>query len=167
VPLIRTLARGRPVDLLDIGSLETAAAAARAAAADAGEEPPQVEAVRARAEDLEVAARSGARAWDVVTARAVAPLGRLVELAMPLLARHGRLVAWKRDDGSGAFEDELDDAESALRGHDATVRSVVPVPLEGLTDHRLVVVVRRGMVGRSRRSAGGGATAPRRAALLP
>lgn len=36
--------------------------------------------------------------WDVVTARAVGGLADLVELALPLLAPGGRLVAWKRGD---------------------------------------------------------------------
>jgi len=41
---------------------------------------------------------------DVVTARAVAPLGVLLEYAAPLLGRHGALVAWKgrRDPGEEA-----------------------------------------------------------------
>jgi 16S rRNA (guanine527-N7)-methyltransferase len=36
--------------------------------------------------------------WNVVTARAVAGLGELVELALPLLAPGGHLLAWKRGD---------------------------------------------------------------------
>jgi 16S rRNA (guanine527-N7)-methyltransferase len=36
--------------------------------------------------------------WDVVTARAVATLATLVEVALPLLAEGGRLLAWKRGD---------------------------------------------------------------------
>ncbi len=54
-------------------------------------------AVRARAEEW--AKDEGAGVYDVVTARAVAPLGVLVEYAAPLLRERGALVAWtgKRD----------------------------------------------------------------------
>ena len=50
-------------------------------------------AVPARAEEW--AAGEGAGAYDVVTARAVAPLAVLVEYAAPLLREPGTLVAWK------------------------------------------------------------------------
>ena len=59
---------------------------------------------RARGEELERAST------DVVVARAVAPLVRLVPLALPLLRAHGRLVALK---GSSA-EEELRAAAAAL-----------------------------------------------------
>ncbi|HEU4674727.1 MAG TPA: 16S rRNA (guanine(527)-N(7))-methyltransferase RsmG [Motilibacteraceae bacterium] len=49
-----------------------------------------VEVVRARAEDLH-----GARTFDVVTARAVAPLERLAAWCLPLLVPHGELLALK------------------------------------------------------------------------
>jgi 16S rRNA (guanine527-N7)-methyltransferase len=50
-------------------------------------------AVAARAEDW--AGGEGAAAYDVVTARALAPLAVLAEYAAPLLALGGALVAWK------------------------------------------------------------------------
>lgn len=53
-----------------------------------------VEVVRARAEELH-----GARRADVVTSRAVAPLGRLARWCLPLLAPGGRMLAIK---GRGA-----------------------------------------------------------------
>ncbi|MDN4172279.1 16S rRNA (guanine(527)-N(7))-methyltransferase RsmG [Nocardioides sp. SOB77] len=49
-----------------------------------------VEVVRGRAESLH-----GERRFDVVTWRAVAPLGRLLEWSMPLVAAEGALVAMK------------------------------------------------------------------------
>lgn len=49
--------------------------------------------VWARSEEL--AAGEGREAYDLVTARAVAPLAALSELASPLLADGGYLVAWK------------------------------------------------------------------------
>ena len=50
-------------------------------------------AVHGRAEEW--AAAEGAGAYDVVTARALAPLAVLAEYAAPLLAPGGSLVAWK------------------------------------------------------------------------
>lgn len=49
-----------------------------------------VEVVRGRADDLH-----GERTFDLVTSRAVAPLGRLLEWSMPLVAPSGALVAMK------------------------------------------------------------------------
>jgi len=62
---------------------------------------------RNRAEEL----RSTGLSADVVTARAVAPMDRLVGWAAPLLAEHGELVALK---GSSAV-DEVAGAMPALR----------------------------------------------------
>ncbi|HTU16193.1 MAG TPA: 16S rRNA (guanine(527)-N(7))-methyltransferase RsmG [Solirubrobacterales bacterium] len=50
-------------------------------------------AVHARSEEW--AKGEGAEAYDLVTARAVAPLEALAELASPLLEEGGSLVAWK------------------------------------------------------------------------
>ena len=49
-----------------------------------------VEVVRARAEELH-----GRRDFDVVTSRAVAPLGRLLDWSMPLVRQGGQLLAMK------------------------------------------------------------------------
>jgi hypothetical protein len=96
--------------------------------------------------------------WPAVTARAVAPLAELVELAMPLLVPGGVLVAWKRDatGEGGGLDDEMAVARRALGAIDRDARiDVVPaipahrsaaaaaVPgLADLLDHRLVVVER-------------------------
>jgi 16S rRNA (guanine527-N7)-methyltransferase len=64
-----------------------------------------VEVVRGRAESLH-----GERTFDVVTSRAVAPLARLLEWSMPLVAPSGRLVAMK---GSSLAE-EIADAQPVL-----------------------------------------------------
>ena len=66
----------------------------------------EVEVVRARAEDLH-----GGRTFDVVTSRALAPLGRLLRWSLPLVARSGALVAMK---GSSAA-DEVTAAARDLR----------------------------------------------------
>lgn len=62
--------------------------------------------VRARAEDLH-----GRQYFDYVTARAVAPLDRLAEWAIPLCAPQGELVAWK----GAAAADEVAAARVALQ----------------------------------------------------
>jgi len=61
----------------------------------------QVEVLRARAEELH-----GQRTFDVVTARAVAPLERLARWCLPLVVRHGELVALK----GSSVADEIDEA---------------------------------------------------------
>ncbi len=65
-----------------------------------------VSVLRARAEEL----HGGAR-YDVVTSRAVAPLGKLLRWSMPLVAAGGALVAMK---GSSIHE-EIDAAARDLR----------------------------------------------------
>ena len=64
-----------------------------------------VEVVRGRAEALH-----GIRRFDVVTSRAVAPLGRLLDWSMPLVAPQGALVAMK---GSSVAE-EVEAARTEL-----------------------------------------------------
>ncbi|MEQ4716004.1 16S rRNA (guanine(527)-N(7))-methyltransferase RsmG [Nonomuraea sp. B19D2] len=65
-----------------------------------------VEVLRGRAEEL-----AGKREFDVASARAVAPLDRLLKWAMPLLREGGELIAMK---GERAAE-ELAEAEDQLR----------------------------------------------------
>jgi 16S rRNA (guanine527-N7)-methyltransferase len=79
-----------------------------------------VSVLRARAE--EVAARPGAPlSADIVTARAVAPLGRLVAWCLPLAAVGGRLLALK---GSSAADEAAQHREVVRRagGGDPVVR---------------------------------------------
>ena len=65
-----------------------------------------VEVVRGRADALH-----GARTFDVVTSRAVAPLGRLLEWSMPLVAPEGALVAMK----GRSLEEEIDASGPVLQ----------------------------------------------------
>lgn len=69
-----------------------------------------VEVVRARAEELH-----GSREFTVVTSRAVAPLGRLLDWSMPLVRRGGALVAMK----GATAADEVAAAGKELRRHRA------------------------------------------------
>jgi 16S rRNA (guanine527-N7)-methyltransferase len=81
------------------------------------------DAIQARAE----AWPEGIGAYDLVTARALAPLAVLVEYAAPLLAIGGSLVAWKgtRDH---AEEADGDVAAAALGMGELQVRPVAPFP---------------------------------------
>jgi 16S rRNA (guanine527-N7)-methyltransferase len=75
-----------------------------------------VEVVRARAEQLH-----GSRDFAVVTSRAVAPLGRLLDWSMPLVRQGGVLLAMK---GSSAVA-EIEAATRELRRHGAGPADVV------------------------------------------
>lgn len=77
-----------------------------------------VEVVRGRADLLH-----GLREFDVVTSRAVAPLPRLVEWSMPLVAPTGVLAAMK---GSSA-QSEVDQAASDLRRWGVSAPELVEV----------------------------------------
>jgi len=81
-------------------------------------------------------------AWPAVTARAVTSLAELVELAMPLVAPGGVLVAWKRL----PVDHELDGAAGALRALRTGPVRVVDPGVPGLDGHRLVVVPRSGPI---------------------
>ena len=81
-------------------------------------------------------------AWPAVTARAVAALADLVELAFPLLRPSGILVAWKRGD-LGA---ELAAARRAAGALGGGAIQIEPVPVPALAGHVLVVATRTGDV---------------------
>jgi len=165
-------AHGRPLEILDLGSgagypglpaaiavpatsavlldsiakktafLTAAAVAVRKAMEEAGEEAPRLMARTGRAEDL---ARAGDRDhWEVVTARAIAPMPRLMELGLPLVRPGGVLLAWKRESGSGGLNVELAEAQAFLEPLGAgPAFEVLHVPLPNLDDHRLVVARKR------------------------
>jgi 16S rRNA (guanine527-N7)-methyltransferase len=80
--------------------------------------------------------------WSMVTARAVASTADLVELAFPLLAPGGVLLAWKRGD----LADELAAAARATHALGGGVIEVHDVTVDDLRDHRLVTVTRTGRV---------------------
>jgi 16S rRNA (guanine527-N7)-methyltransferase len=107
------------------------------AAADLGLEA--VEVVPRRAEDWP----AGLASADVVTARAVAPLGVLVEYAAPLLATGGTLVAWKGRPEAGEIADA--EAAAARLGMGAPVAHEVPPDLvRGAAHRRLYLSSRLG-----------------------
>jgi 16S rRNA (guanine527-N7)-methyltransferase len=103
-----------------------------------------VEAAPVRAEALAADRRHRGR-WPAVTARAVAGLAELLELAVPLLEPGGVLVAWKRGD----LEDEWRAAERALDALGGASLEARPVSIPGLAGHCLVLAT----AGRSTPSA--------------
>ena len=119
--------------------LETAIAAVAPTRDDdqAPAAPIAVAAVRA-----EVLARDPSQrgAWPCVTARAVAALPDLVELAVPLLRPGGVLVAWKRGDLAG----ELDAGRRALDALGGGGLESRLIDLPRLAGHALVVVTATG-----------------------
>jgi 16S rRNA (guanine527-N7)-methyltransferase len=95
----------------------------------------RVDVASARAEAI--AAAPGQRdSWPAVLSRAVADLTELSELAMPLLAPGGLLVAWKRR----PMDEELARAERAVRQLGGRVVACEPAGVAGLEDHVLAVV---------------------------
>jgi 16S rRNA (guanine527-N7)-methyltransferase len=106
-----------------------------------------------RAETLALAAEDRGH-WPAVTARAVAPLAELAELALPLLRPGGILVAWKRGDPADpeGLGGELSAARLAVDAIDPGGRIEVVRALrqdaerggglEDLAAHQLVVIER-------------------------
>ena len=109
----------------------------------------QVRVARKRAEEM------GPLAADVVTARAVAPLGKLAGWCLPLVRSGGTLLALK---GARAA-DELAAAESVLRRTGATAWRIQQMGLDVLEHPTTVVVVTAGdaAAGTSRKTGAGAA----------
>jgi 16S rRNA (guanine527-N7)-methyltransferase len=89
-----------------------------------------VEVVRGRADLLH-----GARTFDVVTSRAVAPLDRLLEWSMPLVAPTGTLVAMK----GSSIEEEIEKASRTLARYRCAAPEVLTVG-DGVLDVPSTVV---------------------------
>ena len=98
----------------------------------------QVDVLRGRADDASVRAALGGSDW--LTARAVAPLDRLVEWCLPLLARGGTLLALK---GTRAAA-EVAEHRAALRRLGAADVRVRQVGVDVLAEPTWVVTVRHG-----------------------
>ncbi len=123
--------------------LEAAVASTARAVRDCGEEPVPGQVLSVRAELLGRMPEHRER-WEIVTARAVAALPWLLELALPLVRPGGVFVAWKRDAGDGAFDAELASAAPLLEALGGDPEPVIEsVNVDGLRDHRLVFVGKR------------------------
>jgi 16S rRNA (guanine527-N7)-methyltransferase len=121
------------VDLIDSISRKTAFITHAAAEA----EIPNATAMTTRAEDL---AKGEAReSYDIVTARAVARLSTVAELASPLLKENGLLIAWKgrRDDEEEA---QMDRAAPEL---EMTPERILDVGHRAGSEHRHLHVIRK------------------------
>jgi 16S rRNA (guanine527-N7)-methyltransferase len=87
---------------------------------------PRLRVAHARAEDL---AQGGGVRFDLITARAIAPLGELIRLAAPILTPTGSLLAWKR--AGEDWDAELSSAASFIGSSAIEVISVNVAVLEG------------------------------------
>lgn len=119
-----------------------------------------VRVLRGRAEELH-----GTLVADAVTARAVAPMGRLVTWTLPLLKVGGVLLAMK----GGRAAEELEEAAEVIAAGGGAPGEVLDVPADGLPGATVVRVVRTSegtlhrplRSGRSRRGTADGARKPR------
>jgi 16S rRNA (guanine527-N7)-methyltransferase len=101
------------------------------------------EVVRARAEDL-MPARGGTVLYDVVTSRAVAPLGKLAGWCLPLCAEGGLMLAMK---GASA-EEELAASEHELEALGAEEWHVHQLGVDELAQPTTVVSIVAGRAAR-------------------
>ncbi len=97
----------------------------------------RVRVVRGRAEDGDVVALVGGADW--VTARAVAPLDRLVRWCLPLLRSGGRLLALKGE----RAEDEVGEHAAEIRRLGGVDIDVIRCGVDVIDEPATVVVVRR------------------------
>jgi 16S rRNA (guanine527-N7)-methyltransferase len=97
--------------------------------------------VRARAEELPPAS------YDVVTSRAVAPLGKLAAWCLPLCVEEGLMLAMK---GSSA-EEELDASERELESLGAEVWHIHQLGVDELAQSTTVVSIVAGRAARGPR----------------
>lgn len=136
VPLAIVLPRVRTVLVESVGKKATFLATV----VDALGLRPRVAVAATRAETLAADPHHRGR-WSTVAVRAVGPLAELAELALPLLAPGGILVAWKRraDDGA-ALGAEIAAAERLVRQLGGGRARIEPVAVPGLLDHVLVVI---------------------------
>jgi 16S rRNA (guanine527-N7)-methyltransferase len=125
------------IDLIESVSRKTAFITRAAAEAAIG----NARAITARSEDVarEPPPDGGRDSYDVVTARAVARLSTLAELASPLLREGGVLVAWKgkRDEEEEA---QLDRASASLA---MTPEQILDVGGRAGSAHRHLHVIRK------------------------
>ena len=95
-----------------------------------------LEAISCRAEDF---AREHREEFLLVTARAVAHLRVLIELAIPMLKVGGHLIAFKGPD----FEKEIDESEGAFKKLNADIHYVYEDQLPESGESRSLIYVRK------------------------
>jgi len=132
VPLAaRLLSRHDVLSMTLIESIGKKARFLEAVAAASGL-APRLRVAHTRAEDL---AQGGGVRFDLITARAIAPLAELIRLAAPLLTPTGSLLAWKR--ASEEWDAELSAASSFIG---TSAIEVIPVGVTALDGALLVRV---------------------------
>ena len=95
-----------------------------------------LEAISCRAEDY---AKAHREEYLLVTARAVAPLRVLLELAMPMLKVGGHLIAFKGPD----FEKEIEESEGAFKKLKCDIHYVYEDQLPESGENRSLIYVRK------------------------
>jgi 16S rRNA (guanine527-N7)-methyltransferase len=136
LPLALVLPARRTLLVESVGKKAAFLSAAAAFLVEAaGPDAGDLDVFAGRAETLAADGRHRER-WPAVVARAIAPLATLAEIALPLVAPGGVLIAWKR---------RPLDAELAAAGPSLSLLGAAPpvlraVPVAGLEDHVLVVV---------------------------
>jgi 16S rRNA (guanine527-N7)-methyltransferase len=98
----------------------------------------EVRCVHARAEDAGHDAELRGR-FDIVTARAVARLAVLAEYTLPLAKVQGLVIALK----GSAYQEELEEAQGALKILGGKVLSADRVELPGLDDGRAIIKIKK------------------------
>lgn len=111
-----------------------------------------IEALGLNAEAIHIRAEEAARlpqyrdAFDRVTARAVAALPVLMELALPLVKPGGRFIAYK----GPSLDEELAASAAAMKRLNAGGAECFPAPIPGRDwDHRLCAVKKTGATPKS------------------
>jgi len=94
----------------------------------------QAECLHARAEELP--RLQAQHKFDLVTARAVARLDKLVAYTLPLVKPGGYFYAMKGPDVS----QEVEEASAVLKKHHATIEKIVPVELAPSMTHTVIVI---------------------------
>lgn len=95
-----------------------------------------LEAINARAEDY---AKENREKFDVVTARAVAHLRILLEIAIPMVKVGGHFVAFKGPE----YEREIDESEKALKKLNADVHYVYEDRLPETNESRCLLYIQK------------------------
>lgn len=94
-----------------------------------------IRAVHTRAEDIEKK-----ESYDFVVARAVAPMRTLAEYMLPFVKNGGNMIAYK----SGNIEDEIKEAEGAIKMLGGAKAKIVKMKLDEETERTLVIIKKIG-----------------------
>ena len=97
----------------------------------------EVELIHDRAETFSAKKAAHREMYDLVTARAVARLSVLSELCLPAARVGGELVAYK----ASAADEELADAQEAIRKLGGQVQKEVALTLPGTDEQRKIVII--------------------------